>query len=52
LVSYVDNWDKKMTEDFIWKDLKKLMNNYKGFLTIDTKRYRILLLKLIEESKL
>ena len=52
LVSYVDNWNKEMAKDFIWKDLKKLMNNYKGFLTIDTKRYRILLLKLIEESKL
>ena len=52
LVSYVDNWDKEMAEDFIWEDVKKLMNNYKGFLTIDTKRYRIQLLKLIEESKL
>ena len=52
LVSYVDNWNKELAEDFIWGDLKKLMNNYKGFLTIDVERYRILLLKLIEESKL
>ena len=52
LVSYVDTWDKEMAEDFIWGDLKKLMNNYKGFLTIHTERYRIQLLKLIEESKL
>jgi len=52
LVSYVDNWNKEMVEDFIWEDLKKLMNNYKGFLTIPVEKYRILLLNLIEESKL
>ena len=52
LVSYIDNWNKELAEDFIWGDLKKLMNNYKGFLTIDVERYRILLLKLIEESML
>ena len=50
LVSYVDNWNKELNEDFIWTDLKKLMDNYKRFLTIDVERYRIQLLKLIEES--
>ena len=50
LVSYVDNWNKEMAADFIWDDIKKLMNNYKKFLTIDVRRYRIQLLKLIEES--
>ena len=50
LVSYVDNWNKEMAGDFIWDDIKKLMNNYKKFLTIDVRRYRIQLLKLIEES--
>ena len=25
---YVDNWNKEMAKDFIWEDLKKLMNNY------------------------
>ena len=30
--------------------VKKLMENYKGFLTINTNKYRIKLLKLIEES--
>ena len=52
LVSFVDNWNTELAEDFIWEDLKKLMNNYKGFLTIPVERYRIQLLKLIEESKL
>ena len=39
-----------MPEDYIWYDLKKLMKNYKRFLTIDQNQYRIQLLKLIEES--
>ena len=51
LVEYSKNWDKELTwDDFVWPDVKKLMNNYKGFLTINTDKYRIKLLKLIEES--
>ena len=51
LVEYGKKWDKELTwDDFVWPDVKKLMNNYKGFLTINTNRYRIRLLKLIEES--
>ena len=51
LVEYSKKWDKELTwDDFVWPDVKKLMNNYKGFLTINTNKYRIRLLKLIEES--
>ena len=51
LVEYGKKWDKELTwDDFVWPDVKKLMNNYKGFLTINTNKYRIRLLKLIEES--
>ena len=50
LVKFSKTWDNRMAEDYIWFDLKKLMNNYKRFLTIDKKQYRIQLLKLIEES--
>ena len=50
LVNFSKTWDNRMTEDYIWFDLKKLMNNYKRFLTIDKNQYRIQLLKLIEES--
>ena len=46
----VKKWDKKMGEDFIWSDVRKLIKNYQGFLTIDVKQCRIHLLKLIEES--
>ena len=50
LVNFSKTWDNRMADDYIWFDLKKLMNNYKRFLTIDKNQYRIQLLKLIEES--
>jgi len=50
LVEYGKNWDKLLEGDIIWIDLKKLMENYKGFLTINKNLYRMKLLKLIEES--
>ena len=52
LVDYEQSWKKELKDDIVWQDLNKLMTNYKRFLTIDVKRYRIQLLKLIEESKL
>jgi len=51
LVDYSKKWNEELKDDIIWPDLKKFMNNYKRFLTIDENRYRIKLLKLIEESK-
>jgi len=51
LVEYSKNWDMELKwDDFVWPDVKKLMNNYKGFLTIDAERYRMKLSNLIEES--
>ena len=51
LVEFSKRWDKELVwDDFVWPDVKKLMNNYKGFLTIKTDKYRMKLLKLIEES--
>ena len=51
LVGFDEAWNKQLEDDIIWNDLKILMNNYKRFLTIDEKRYRMKLLKLIEESQ-
>ena len=51
LVDFSNKWDKQLKDDIIWPDLKKLIKNYKGFLTINKNKYRIELLKLIEESK-
>ena len=50
LVGFSVEWDQKLNEDVIWPNLKKLMKDYKRFLTIDVKRYKLKLLKLIEES--
>ena len=49
LVSFSKNWDNELKEDIVWPDLKKMMKNYKGFLTFDRNRCRIGLLRLIEE---
>ena len=51
LIDFSKGWDRELKEDIVWPDLKKLMKNYKGFLTIDKNRYRIRLLELIEEFK-
>ena len=52
LVEFSKKWDKELSwDDFVWPDVKKLMNNYKGFLTINPDKYRMKLLTLIEESK-
>ena len=50
LVKFTKKWNQKLKDDIIWSDLKKIMNDYKRFLTIDKNKYRIQLLNLIEES--
>ena len=50
LVDYERAWNKELEDDIVWPELKKLMNDYKRFLTIDREQYKIRLLKLIEES--
>ena len=50
LVEYSDKWDEKLKDDVVWPDLRKLMKDYKRFLTIDANKYKMKLLNLIEES--
>ena len=51
LVEFSETWDKDLSwDDFVWPDVKKLMNNYKGFLTINPNKYRMKLLTLIEDT--
>ena len=50
ILGFTKNWNRNLAEDYMWYDINKLMKNYKRFLTIDKKQYRIQLLKLIEES--
>ena len=51
LVSFSKKWDKLLEDDIVWPDLKRFMNDYKRFLTIDKNKYRMNLLTLIEESR-
>ena len=50
LVDFSKKWDEQLGDDVVWPDIKNLMKNYKGFLTIDKNKYRMKLLSLIEES--
>ena len=50
LVDFTKNWDEQLGDDVVWPDIKNLMKNYKGFLTINKNKYRMKLLSLIEES--
>ena len=49
LVEYSKKWNEHLKDDLLWPDLKKLMNNYKWFLTFDKKQYRINLLTMIKD---
>ena len=51
LVQYEKNWDRKMSEDLFWPDIKKLMNDYRKFLTIPKEKCRIVLINLIEKEQ-
>ena len=52
LVEFGKRWDEELEwDDFVWPDVKKLMNNYKGFLTINPDKYRMKLLTLIEDTR-
>ena len=42
------NWDKVLSDDVIWPDIKKMMNNYKKFLTYDKNKCKIILMDLIK----
>ena len=51
LVQYQKNWDKKMSEDLFWQDVKKLMNDYRKFLTIPKEKCKIVLINLIQKEQ-
>jgi hypothetical protein len=45
LINYIKDWDNK---DLIWKDNKIIIQKYKNFLTIDRKRCKVELMKVIK----
>ena len=36
-------WNVKLAEDYVWKDVYKLMNDYTSFLKFDTKSFKLIL---------
>ena len=42
-------WNVKLAEDYVWKDVYKLMKNYTSFLKFDTKSFKLILKGLMNE---
>ena len=49
LIGYCKTWDKKIDEDIVWPDRKKLITNYENLLTIDVNEYRVITMQLTKE---
>ena len=47
ITSFSKHWDKELEEDYVWKDVKKLMNNYKKFLTFSVDKSKMVLNKFL-----
>ena len=47
LTHFQKNWKDN---DMIWKDIKKILNNYKKFLTIDKNKCKVALINAVKES--
>ena len=43
--SYV--WDLRLEDDYTWKDVSKLMNDYKSFLKFDSTKFKFVLKELM-----
>ena len=49
LIGFCTTWDKKIDEDIVWPDRKKLITNYEKLLTIDVNEYRVITMQLTKE---
>lgn len=49
LIGFCKTWDKKIDEDIVWPDRKKLITNYENLLTIDVNEYRVITMQLTKE---
>ena len=46
LLDYTSKWDKKMEDYVVWPKTKKLINDYKKFLTYEKEKCKMILIKL------
>ena len=40
-------WDLRLEDDYTWKDVSKLMNDYKSFLKFDSTKFKFVLKELM-----
>ena len=43
ILSFHKEWNTKLVDDYVWKDVYKLMNDYKSFLNFDTNSFKLIL---------
>ena len=43
ILSFHKEWNTKLVDDYVWKDVYKLMNDYKSFLKFDTNNFKLIL---------
>jgi len=49
LVEYTKNWNKKLSDDVVWPNIYKILENYKKLLTFDRNKCRIVTMTLIKQ---
>ena len=49
ILQFYKVWNVKLEEDYAWKDVYKLMNDYNSFLKFDTKSFKLILKGLMNE---
>ena len=50
IVDYTSKWDIQMKDDVVWPDIKKVLEDYKKFLTFDKNKCKMILINLTKEE--
>lgn len=47
ILNYSKTWNTKLKDDYVWKDVYKLINDYKSFLKFDVTNFKFVLRELM-----
>jgi hypothetical protein len=50
MVGYQKQFDREITEKFIWPKVSKLLSDYQPFLKVDVREYRMITLNIVQET--
>ena len=50
ILDYSKKWNVGLKDDYVWKDVYKLINDYKSFLKFDKTKFKFILRELIHEK--